>query len=54
MNLWRAWNNVIKNIKLTKAKTAEFKKRALIINRKDCIKLWKARVERTKQCRAKE
>jgi len=52
-NLWKAWVNVIKSIKLTKAKTKEFQKRALIIRRKDAIDHWKARVERTKNCRAK-
>ena len=52
-NIWRAWLNVIKQFKLTKAKTVEFHERQLKIQRVDAIRLWRARVKRTQRCRAK-
>lgn len=53
-NIWRAWLNVIAQLKLTKAKAAEFATRQILFRRRFAIKHWKARVHRTKQCRHRE
>lgn len=53
-NIWKAWNNVIKNLKLTKAKTIEFKERQSQLRKKEAVKFWWARIEKTKASRHAE
>ena len=53
-NIWRAWNNVIYQIKLTKSKTVEFQERQLKMKKQFALQRWQKRNFKTKFCRARE
>lgn len=52
-NIWKAWYNVIQDIKLKKAKTVEFHQRQKRILRVQSIHRWHSQFSRTRRCRAK-
>ena len=52
-NIWKAWYNVIQDIKLKKAKTVEFHHRQQTILKVQTINRWQAQFSKTRKCRAK-
>jgi len=53
-DIWRAWANVIRMTKLTKAKGVEFAERVSILRRQNAIRRWKGRLMATKGSRHSE
>ena len=52
-NIWRAWVNCIKHLKLVKQKNVEFHQRQADLRKVFAIKRWKGRAHKTRQCRTR-
>lgn len=53
-DVWRAWANVIRLSKLTKAKGVEFSERQSALRRSNALRRWKSRLMATKGARHHE